>query len=266
MPTFLRAPATIIAWMTVVPLRVPGPVGRAEAGRALSWLPAAGFVVGIAAALIAWALSAAGASPLLAATLVVTALALLTRGMHLDGLADVVDALASYRPAEEACEVLRSGPVGPLGAAALALVSIVDAAAYAQLIAADAFVAVAAVGVVSRCLPPLLCRRSLPAAPGGGFGPLVASTQGPLPLTANAAVSLVAAIAAGAALGAAPGGIPVGWAIAASVVITTVVWGCAEIVGRHIVRRLGGISGDALGAVIAGGATLTAAGLAVLAG
>ncbi len=48
-----------------------------------------------------------------------SSLALMTRGLHLDGLADTVDGLASQLPAEEALDDHERRPVGALGAAAL---------------------------------------------------------------------------------------------------------------------------------------------------
>lgn len=264
----------IISWMTILPLRVRGTVTREAAGRAIACLPIAGAVVGVLAAVLAYVLDLAGAAPILSAALVVAWLAILTRGMHLDGLADTVDALASYKPAAEARQIMREGTVGPLGAGALALVSLVEVAAYAQLIEAGAFAAIVAVGIVSRCLPVLLCRHSIPAAEQGGFGPLVASTQGRVSMTAQALITLAAAALAGVNIASAsdrsifvePGAPMVAVAIGMCVVICGVAWLFAEVLGRHVVRRLGGISGDVLGTAIALGAALIASGFAIIAG
>lgn len=272
--TTVRAAAMIISWMTILPLRVRGPVSRESAGRAISCLPVSGAVVGVLAAVLAYVLDLAGASPLLSAALVVAGLATLTRGMHLDGLADTVDALASYKPAAEARQIMRQGTVGPLGAGALALVSVVEVAAYAQLIEAGAFAVIVAVGIVSRCLPVFLCRRSIPAAEQGGFGPLVASTQGPASMTAQVLITLAAAALAGISIAfasarsifVAHGAPEVAWGIGMCAVICGVAWLFTEALGRHVMRRLGGISGDILGTAIAMGAAITASGFAIIAG
>ncbi|WP_333618793.1 adenosylcobinamide-GDP ribazoletransferase [Dietzia sp.] len=273
----LRAAAMIVSWMTILPLRVAGPVDRAAASRALSFLPVAGLVLGAAAALAAWLLTAVGASPFLSGALIVAGLAALTRGMHLDGFADTVDGLASYRDPATAREIMRSGPVGPLGAGALALLAIVEVAAYAQLVAAGAFLSIGAVGLLSRCLPVWLCRRGLPGAESGGFGPLVSTSQGPLALTASAAIALGSAVIAGLDIAASDtarwagspdsgAGASAAVAVVASVVICVALFGLTQLLGRHSVRRLGGISGDVLGAGIALGAGLCAAAFAVVTG
>ena len=54
--------------------------------------------------------------------------------MHLDGLADVVDGLGAGWDRERALEVMRRGDMGPMGAAAIVLVLLVQAAAVAHLL------------------------------------------------------------------------------------------------------------------------------------
>lgn len=259
MSEWLRAARMIVAWMTVLPVSPAGPVDRAAASRAITCLPVAGAVVGGLCAALSYLLTTAGAPPLLAAALVVGATALLTRGMHIDGLADVVDALSSYAEPERAREIMRSGPVGPLGAGALAVVAIVEVAAYAALVEARAWAVIAAVGVISRAVPVLLCRRALPASPGGGFGPLVAGTQGPVAVASSVVIAAVAGGAAGWLCGGLTG-------LLTGLVVVTVLVVAAIGFGAHVVRRLGGISGDVLGAATAGGAMVAAAGFAIVFG
>lgn len=259
MAAWLRAARMIIAWMTVLPVSPAGSVDRAAAGRAISCLPLAGAVVGGLCAALSYVLTAAGAPPLLAAALVVGGTALLTRGMHIDGLADTVDALSSYAEPERAREIMRSGPVGPLGAGAVALVALIEVAALSALVEARAWAVIAAVGIISRAVPVQLCRRALPAAPGGGFGPLVAAGQGPVAVAVSAVIAWVAGGVAGWLCGGPAG-------LLTAVVVVTVLIAATAGYGRHVVRRLGGISGDVLGAAIAGGAMLAAAGFAIVFG
>ena len=65
--------------------------------------------------------SAAGLPELVVGLLVVGTLALGSRGMHLDGLADTVDGLGSGWDRNRALKIMRRGNTGPMGAAALVI-------------------------------------------------------------------------------------------------------------------------------------------------
>lgn len=255
---WLRAAVVIVSWMTVLPVPLHTAVDRDGARRAITLLPLAGALIGGLCALGAWAATALGATPLLAAALVTLAGAALTRGMHLDGLADTVDALASYAEPDRAREIMRDGPVGPLGAAAIVLVSIVECAALAAIISAHGWWAIVAIGVVSRAVTVVLCRRGQGAAPGGGFGPLVADSQGPVALGWAALCALATAAAAGYRLG----GVSAAGIVAA---LVAALGAAMPLWGAHITRRIGGVSGDVLGATIAGVAAAAATGFALIA-
>ena len=60
------------------------------------------------------------------------ALALLTRGLHLDGLADLADGLGSGQPAATALDIMRRSDIGPFGTVTLVLVLLTQVAALAH--------------------------------------------------------------------------------------------------------------------------------------
>ena len=62
----------------------------------------------------------------------VAALALLTRGLHLDGLADLADGLGSRQPADAALAIMKRSDIGPFGVVTLVLTLLVQVAALAQ--------------------------------------------------------------------------------------------------------------------------------------
>ena len=241
---------------TFTALPVPPP-SRVDAGIArgalllapLAAVPAAAFVLVGHLAVRAGLLT-----PLLAAALVLAAQALLSRGLHLDGLADTVDGLSSGYDRTRALEVMRGGPVGPLGASALVLVLLVQAAALAALLdsAGGTTLAVTAL-LASRHSAAWACRSALPPARPDGLGAAMAGTV-PVPaaLGVTAAGAGAAAVAGALAAGVWLAG-PVTW-------ITAVV--AAGAVHRRAVSRLGGITGDVLGAGIEV-ALASACGLAV---
>jgi adenosylcobinamide-GDP ribazoletransferase len=227
-----------ITLLTAVPL--PGSVAgrpaqpdRRTVAAALYWAPVIGLVLGAAAAGVLLACQAGHTSPLLGAVLAITVLAVLTRGLHLDGLADLADGLGSRKPPAEALEIMKRSDIGPFGVITLVLVLLIQVSALAR---ADEIgrgpVAIAAAIVAGRLAITLACRRGVPAA-RAGLGAMAASTVHPLIGTLLA----VAAVAGAAA---------VGWIFAAALAAGLVV---SFALTAFVVRRLGGITGDVLGAI-----------------
>src|SRR5260370_22989240 len=108
-------------------------VSRQTAAAAMAWAPAVGLALGVAAAaVLVGADRLLRAGPLLAAVLAVVTLALLTRGLHLDGLADLADGLGSRRTAPAALEIMKRSDIGPFGVTTLVLTLFVQVAALAQ--------------------------------------------------------------------------------------------------------------------------------------
>jgi adenosylcobinamide-GDP ribazoletransferase len=228
--------------LTVLPVRT-GVVDRRSAGVAMSLAPVVGALLGAVLAALFVVLE----QNLVAATVTVAAGALLTRGLHLDGLADTVDALGSYRGGDAALQIMRKSDIGPFGVAAIALTLLIQAATLTE-VGPWAIVTAWAAG---RVAVPLACRRGVPAARPEGLGALVASTV-PAPV-----VVLSAAVVAAGALWAVPGRPWQGPATVAGALLV------ALLLLRHAVRRFGGITGDVLGAVVELTTTVTLIGLSL---
>jgi adenosylcobinamide-GDP ribazoletransferase len=215
--------------LTVLPLRAAR-VDRAVAAVAMSFAPVVGALLGLLLAAVAML----DAPPLVAGGVTVAAGALLTRGLHLDGLADTVDALGSYRRGAEALAVMKKPDIGPFGVAAIALTLLVQAGA----VAAIGPWAVVAAYTAGRLAVPVACRRGVPAARPEGLGALVAGTVR-LPVLAGAAAIVVAG-----AVWAVPGRPWQGPVAVAAALLAAVL-----LVG-HCVRRFGGLTGDVIGAAV----------------
>ncbi|HEX4976423.1 MAG TPA: adenosylcobinamide-GDP ribazoletransferase [Nocardioides sp.] len=245
-----------LALGTLTVLRVRPPVvDRVVAGRAMVLAPLVGLLLAAPALLLLELLSRADTSPLVAAALVVGLLALLTRGLHLDGLADTADGLGSGKPALEALEVMRRGDVGPFGVVTLVLVLLVQVAALAQLVASNlGGVGVVAALVVGRLALPLACSEGVPAARVDGLGAVVAGTV-------SRGMALVAVLLAYAALL-----VPTLLLASPAAVVALAPLGLLAglALGRRAVRRLGGVTGDVLGAMVEATATGTLVALCLL--
>ncbi len=234
----MNAVRLALGTLTVLPVRAPE-VDRQVAGRAMVLAPLVGLLLALPALLLLELL--ADTPALLPAALTVGLLALLSRGLHLDGLADTADGLGSAKPADEALETMRRGDVGPFGVVTLVLVLLVQVAALTQLVATGLGGAgVVAALVVSRLALPLACAEGVPAARGDGRGAVVAGTVSPR--MTLVAVLLAYAVLLGSAflLGAPP----------ALVALAPLGLVGGLVLGRRAVRRLGGITGDVLGAVV----------------
>ena len=230
-----RLSATLLTAVPLPARRRSAEQLRREAGAAMAWAPVIGLVLGGAAAGVLWLADREGRTgPFLAAVLAMGTLAALTGGLHLDGLADLADGLGSRQPASRALEIMKKSDIGPFGVVALVLTLLVQVAALAGAQAAGrGVIAVVAAAVTARLAMAGACRRGVPAARGSGLGALVAGSVHPAVLAGLVIAAVGAAAAAGTIYGV---------AVVAGLVASAGLTALA-------VRKLGGITGDVLGAV-----------------
>ncbi|MEV5556452.1 adenosylcobinamide-GDP ribazoletransferase [Nonomuraea wenchangensis] len=241
--------------LSVFPVRVER-VDRQVAGQAMTMAPVIGLVLGAVAGLPLLL----PVHPLLGAALAVGLLALLTRGLHLDGLADLADGLGSGKPADQALGIMKKSDIGPFGVMTLLLVLLVQMAALAGT--ATGYAALVTACVAGRLALTWACRPGVPAARPDGLGAAVAGSVRP---SAPWLVTLAALLAfAGLGLSIHAGtwdGGPRTWAAFLTLPIALLVGLLAALaLLRRARRRLGGITGDVLGALVetATAATLVA--------
>jgi adenosylcobinamide-GDP ribazoletransferase len=206
---------------------------RRTAAAAMYWAPVVGLALGGMAAGVLVGCQHGHTGSLLAAVLAIAVLAALTRALHLDGLADTADGLGSRQPADRALAIMARSDIGPFGVVTLVLTLLVQVSALdeAERIGRGPLAVVVA-AVAARVAITLACRRGMPAARPGGLGALVAGTVQPAAGAALALVAIGAAVALGWIYG-----VAVAAGLACSVLLTALTR-----------RRLGGITGDVLGA------------------
>lgn len=231
-----------VGTLTVLPVRPPGEVTPRVAGRAMLLAPLAALPLALLTGAAGWLAGRTHWPAVLTGIIVIGVLALGTRALHLDGLADTVDGLGSGRDRERALEIMRTGDIGPMGVVALLLVLGGQAVAASSLVGSwsDALLLVILIAV-SRSSLLIACRAGVPAARPGGLGAMVAGSVGTLP---TAAVGLVcsAAVISSAVLAGRPWWLAVIAVVAGALVAYGIVARC--------VSRLGGITGDVLGATV----------------
>ena len=225
--------------LTVLPVPPPRSVVPRVAGSAMALAPVVVLPVAAVAAAVGWALDVGDAPPTLTAVLVVAVLALGSGALHLDGLADVADGLAVQGDRERRLEVMRRGDVGPVGAAALVLVLLVQITALAAVVASreagSAAATLCLAVAASRSVLALGCARGVRAARSDGLGSAVAGSVPPLLV-----VLVLGAVAAVA-------GLIDQWRGVVGVAVAVTACTAVLMTAR---RRLGGVTGDVLGASV----------------
>lgn len=130
--------------------------------------PVIGFVIGAVAALILAVAHAIGLHPMASALLAVAAMAILTGGLHEDGLADFVDGLGGGTIVQERLEIMRDSRIGSFGTLALIFDVGLRATFISQMSSLELAVAALIVsGLASRAVMPAIMRWTPPARTNG---------------------------------------------------------------------------------------------------
>lgn len=231
----LRGMRAAFAFFTRIP--VGGfPYDDRELGWAPAHAPLVGAVLGAALGALDACLLPLGAFP--AATLVVGVSMLLTGALHEDGLADTSDALGGGYEEDKVFAILKDSRIGSFGAAAIAVSVLVRAALLGQLAQA--------------------CIWALPLAwCAARVGPVWLMVLLPYVTPAHDAKSKSivraewrqAAVASAWFLGGATCAIGQGWiAVPRAVLAAAAIAVTTALTGWRYHRRIGGITGDFLGA------------------
>jgi adenosylcobinamide-GDP ribazoletransferase len=254
MPDFLRL---VIGTLTRLPVPSPRRIDGNTARWAMAVAPAIGFLLG-GIAVVALdgvrVLAKNDHSPslidLLAATVAIAALAFMSRGLHLDGLADTFDGLGVKGAPDEATRmrrlaVMRSPEIGAFGVISIVLCVLIQVTALAACVAAGlGSFGLLTAAMSSRLAITLSCRPSVPSARPDGLGATVAGSV-PVPL---AGVVSIVVIGAAALFGRLDDDASLRTVIAlvGSVLAAILV---SQLSLRIFTRAFGGVTGDVLGAV-----------------
>ncbi len=226
------------AIMLLTRLPVPRLKGFQEdwLARSAVYFPIVGLLVGLLAAAAHWGARFLWPEPV-PAVLALAAAALVTGGLHEDGWADVFDALAASRDRKRMLEVMKDSRIGAAGALALLLLLLGKVSVLGTFSASSsgrAANALVAAHVLSRWSHlPLLWKLSYARAEGGLAGPLAGRVSG-------------ARVAAGTVLTVLITVTALYWAALPALAVALLATLAAGLFFR---RRLGGITGDCLGAV-----------------
>jgi len=224
----------VTAFRTLTILPLPGRDAE-DMAASLPWFPLVGCALGFILYGLSRLLGLVGGDswPEGVALVLVLGSIVLTRGLHLDGLADWADAFGSMSDRQRTLEIMQDPRVGAFAVVAVVVVLLAKWVALARLAVAGELIWIVAAYIVSRAvLVELAC--CLPyARPCAGTGAAFVQTARPI----HRLWSLLSGLALLLGIYGPAGGVAVG-----------VGWGLTRLFGFWCYRRVGGVTGDLLGA------------------
>jgi adenosylcobinamide-GDP ribazoletransferase len=197
-----------------------------------SWFPLVGLMLGLCTVALAHLFQSA--PPLLLAVILTAFLAILTRGLHLDGLADLADGVGGGYTAERRLEIMKDSRTGVFGALALIFAVLLKSAAMHTLVLGHCWSGMLLAPALSRFAMVLGAYRMPYARSAGGLGK-------PFLEHMDSHQLLVAFLLSVSFL--------VLFSMKFSVFYLGIAMGCAGLM-RFMARRwVGGMTGDVLGAL-----------------
>jgi adenosylcobinamide-GDP ribazoletransferase len=222
-----------IRFLTIVPVPGPDTLGPSALGRAAWWFPVVGLALG-GGLVVADRVTALALPRLVDAAVLIALWKVATGAIHLDGLADSLDGLASHDAARRLA-IMQDSRIGVFGASGLVLFLVSSVMVVAELSgpARDRLLLLAP--VVGRVAPLLVGAWLGPATPGHGLG---AAFVAGLSRWAGPAHAVAASGLALWLLGP--------WGVA----IAVTAWSAAILAACIAAGGFGGLTGDVLGAVV----------------
>ena len=155
MKNFLQA----LSFLTILPVGHPSLSEEKELARSMAFFPLVGLIIGLILTL-GYYLFSFLFSGALVLWLTIGLLAFLTRGLHLDGFADTMDGLGSGGPREKILEVMRDSRIGAFGVIGLILLIGAKYLALDQIPSASIPYTLILMAVMGRNAMVLVCYRS----------------------------------------------------------------------------------------------------------
>jgi len=228
--------------LTAIPVRAPRTVDRTTAGLAMVLAPFAVLPLAVGVVVVLGLTAEIPLATPVGGVLAVGLLALGSRAMHLDGLADTADGLTASYDRERSLTVMKSGTSGPAGVTAIVIVLLLQAMGFTALVGDWSTAVVAGLAVcLSRVALAWCCSPLFTAARPDGLGRTFVGTV-PVGLSAIVTVVVGALLTAAASYA----GLPL-WRPLCSLAIAAI---SLALLTNRTTRRFGGITGDVFGAAI----------------
>jgi len=224
---FFRA----LSFLTILPVGHPSLSEEKELASTMAFFPLVGLMIGLILAL-GYYLFSFLFSGTLALWLTIGLLALLTRGLHLDGFADTMDGLGSGGSREKILEVMKDSRIGAFGVIGLILLIGAKYLALDQIPRTSIPYALILMAVTGRNAMVLVCYRSPYARSEGGLARPFTENLGVREITLSLATAFGIALLVMGIQG----------------IVVFAGTGLFSLGYRHFfIKKLGGVTGDILG-------------------
>jgi adenosylcobinamide-GDP ribazoletransferase len=228
----MRAFLAAVQFLTVCPFPRSFNPDEKTLARCAPWFPVVGLLIGAMAAALDYALGYLFPG-LPASVFVVIFLLMVSGGLHIDGLADTADGFMSSRPKERVLEIMKDSRTGPMGVVAIVCVIAIKIAAVAAVPFGARWFTLLLIPLAGRSA--LVANLSvLPYARSeGGLGSIFHRNRSKLHTIWALALLVV-----------------VGWFAAGwlGLVAGVVSFAAGLLFALHVYRKIGGLTGDTLGA------------------
>jgi adenosylcobinamide-GDP ribazoletransferase len=168
----LRSLGIALIFLTIMPIRLQGAIEAEDLRRSAGWFPLVGWLLAAGAGLCLWLGEWLALPPLIGGILAVALTAWLSRGLHLDGLADLFDALGGASDPARRLAIMKDSSLGTFGTVALVLLLLLKSgclAGFADSLAGAGWLLFLAPPVAARwAMTALACQGRYPRATGTG--------------------------------------------------------------------------------------------------
>ena len=150
-----------ISFLTILPVSPPPDLTSEDLAGSMAFFPVAGWIIGIFLISAAWLTGRAGMTPLCIAVILVGLEAWLTRGLHLDGVADLMDGLGGSFDRQRRLAIMKDSSTGTFGAVGLILVLFLKVAGLESFLAAQPFTVCPDFRFLLILIPPVAARWAM---------------------------------------------------------------------------------------------------------
>ncbi|MEA3363924.1 MAG: adenosylcobinamide-GDP ribazoletransferase [Thermodesulfobacteriota bacterium] len=221
-----------LRFLTILPIPESWCGDETSFHKSPDWYPLAGLLIGLMMAVLDFFLCWLLPLPV-ASVLLLLAMIAISGALHLDGLADSADAFFSSRGRERMLEIMKDSSAGPMGVTAIVIVLLLKLMLLLAIPPIWRWQVILLMPLAGRCVLPVISSW-LPYARTNGTAAFTSSQFSGMRLLIALVVLLI------------PSSVLLGWLAGSFITIAVCI--CGWLLGRYSQRKIGGFTGDTLGA------------------